>query len=49
MKAEKDEGMGRKKERKMGCGWGVGGWGVNEENWNCEKEQQEARKYLREK
>lgn len=44
MKAEKDEGMGRKKERKMGCGWGV-----NEENWNCEKEQQEARKYLREK
>lgn len=45
MKAEKDEGMGRKKERKMGCGWG----GVNEENWNCEKEQQEARKYLREK
>lgn len=46
MKAEKDEGMGRKKERKMGCGWGGG---VNEENWNCEKEQQEARKYLREK
>lgn len=36
-------------ERKRGK-WGVGGgWGVNEENWNCEKEQQEARKYLREK
>lgn len=46
MKAEKDERMGRKKERKMG--WGEGGR-VNEENWNCEKEQQEARKYLREK
>lgn len=40
-------------ERKRGkWGVGVGGvWvgGVNEENWNCEKEQQEARKYLREK
>lgn len=38
-----------RKRGKWGVGGGWGGWGVNEENWNCEKEQQEARKYLRER